>query len=110
MRLRDFITQFTPRRLALMLLVGVATAIVSAAPAAASAAPCTDTWTGVAGDGLWSDGAHWSNGTPQSSDIACIGPGSSVELDAATTNFTVAGLELDGATLTTDASEHPTCV
>ena len=49
MRLRDFITQVTPRRLALLALVGVATALAGAAPAAASVTPCTDTWTGTAG-------------------------------------------------------------
>ncbi|HEY3771937.1 MAG TPA: hypothetical protein VGL69_03010 [Solirubrobacteraceae bacterium] len=105
MQLRDF---KTPRRLALMLLVGVAAALACAAPASASVAPCTDTWTGIAGDGLWSDAGNWSNGTPQSTDVACIGQGTSAELDAATTNFTVAGLELDGATITTDGSESLT--
>jgi RHS repeat-associated protein len=34
---------------------------------------CTDTWTGAAGDGQWTDGANWATGTaPGSSDHACI--------------------------------------
>ncbi|HTU31374.1 MAG TPA: hypothetical protein VMF07_18430 [Solirubrobacteraceae bacterium] len=108
MRLRDCIPLLTPRRLALLLLLGAATALAAAAPASASVATCTDIWTGNGGDGLWSDAANWDNGPPQPTDVVCIGQGASVELDAATMNFTVTGLELDGATLTTDGSESLT--
>ncbi len=84
-----------------MVLIATATALAGAAPAAASAAPCTDSWNGAAADGLWSDGGNWSTGSaPTGADVACIGQGASVELDPGTTNFTIAGLELDGATLT----------
>ncbi len=112
MRLRDRITGFSPRRLALSMLVGAATVLATAAgaaPAAASAAACTNSWNGNAGDGLWSDGANWSTGSaPVSSDVVCLPSGAGVEVDPATTNFTVAGLELDGATLTTGGSESLT--
>ncbi len=92
-----------------MVLIAIATALAGAAPAAASAAPCTDSWNGAAADGLWSDGGNWSTGgAPAAGDVACIGQGASVELDPGTTNFTVAGLELDGATLTTGGSESLT--
>jgi hypothetical protein len=39
----------------------------------ASAAACTDSWTGTAGDGLWNTATNWSTGViPQSSDDVCL--------------------------------------
>lgn len=108
MRVRDLIPRFSPGGLTLLVLVGVIAALATASPAAASPASCTDNWNGLAHDGLWSDGGNWDNGVPLTTDIACIPQGASVQLDSATTNFTVAGLELDGATLTTDGSESLT--
>jgi hypothetical protein len=49
-------------------------------PAAAAAAECTDTWTGPA-EGSWSTVANWSAGhVPNSSDVACIGSGKTVNI------------------------------
>ncbi|HWX45200.1 MAG TPA: RHS repeat-associated core domain-containing protein [Solirubrobacteraceae bacterium] len=50
-------------------------------PADASAEPlCTDTWTGP-GEGEWQTAGNWSTGkVPSSSDVACIGSGTTVTL------------------------------
>jgi RHS repeat-associated protein len=56
------------------------------APAAASAAECTDTWTGPA-EGSWGTASSWSAGhAPGESDVACIGSGKTVNMTAAGTN------------------------
>jgi RHS repeat-associated protein len=47
-------------------------------PAVASAAECTDTWTGPA-EGSWATAADWSAGhVPTGSDVVCIGAGKAV--------------------------------
>jgi hypothetical protein len=65
-------------------LFGAAIIVLSLASATAVLAQC-DSWTGGAGDGLWSDGLNWSTGVePGSSDNACIQKsGAAVVLDAA---------------------------
>jgi hypothetical protein len=119
----------------------VVTARNSAGEADASSLPtalvagvteCTDTWTGAAGDGLWQTATNWSSGSaPSSSDHACIGPettvqvtsgsnavasvkdegallidGGSLEVASAEAPSTVATLTLDGGTLTGVATLH----
>jgi RHS repeat-associated protein len=60
-------------------MVGALLVVVLALPAWASAATCTDTWTGPE-EGSWDTAADWSLGTvPTSSDVACIGPKTTVE-------------------------------
>lgn len=39
---------------------------------AAAAPTCTDTWTGAAGDGLWSDPGNWDHGAPTATSAVCI--------------------------------------
>jgi hypothetical protein len=76
-----------------------------ALPGGVSAEPsCTDTWTGGASDGLWQSAGNWSTASvPSSSDIVCIGSGTTVEV---TEGSAVAGsledkgsLELYGGSL-----------
>jgi len=53
-------------------------------PAIASAAECTDTWTGSS-EGLWQHAENWSAGhVPSSTDVACIGSGKTVNLTSGT--------------------------
>jgi fibronectin-binding autotransporter adhesin len=116
MRPRDLIARLTPGRLAVILLLGAAGAGVGAAPAAASVTTCTVTWTGSAGDGLWSDAGNWSTGAvPAGADDVCLGAGPGVPGSVTTaaadpvvtldSTASVAALELDGATL--DSSGSP---
>jgi hypothetical protein len=61
------------------LLVGLLV-IAFLIPAGASAAECTNTWTGPA-EGLWITAENWSaEHEPTSSDVACIGSGKTVEV------------------------------
>jgi len=53
-------------------LVAFGIASIPAAPAASAAPTCTDSWTGTAGDGLWTTAANWGAGVPGSSSVACI--------------------------------------
>ena len=53
---------------------------------------CSDTWTGTAGDGLWSTPGNWSAGEPGSGSVACIPSGASV--DPGTITVTVQALEI----------------
>ena len=58
---------------------------------------CTDTWTGVAGDGLWQSAGNWSTeSVPSSSDVACIGSGVTVHVTGGTNQ---AGVLTDEGTL-----------
>ena len=58
------------RGFVLILAAMVGLPFAGATPALAQ---CTDSWTGGAGDGLWSDGQNWSTGVePGSSDNVCI--------------------------------------
>jgi RHS repeat-associated protein len=69
--------------------------IVLIAPSAASAAACTDTWTGPA-EGSWTTAANWSAGhVPTESDVACIGTGKTVNVTAGTQKASV--LQGEGA-------------
>jgi RHS repeat-associated protein len=53
-------------------------------PASASAAACTDTWTGPA-EGSWTTASNWSAGhAPSESDVACIGSGKTVNVTTGT--------------------------
>ncbi len=59
---------------------------------------CTDTWTGGAGDGLWQSAGNWSTASvPSSSDVACIGSGTTVQV---TTGSARAGVLEAGGSLT----------
>ncbi len=56
------------------------------------ASRCTDTYDGPSG-GLWQTASNWSTGsTPTSSDVACVGPGTTVDVTEGTN---VAGVLLD---------------
>jgi RHS repeat-associated protein len=65
--------------LAALVVAVVAFALV---PARASAEPlCTDTWTGSS-EGHWTVAGNWSKGkVPSSTDVACIGTGTTVEVN-----------------------------
>lgn len=70
----------------LILAAAVFTLSLAGLPAFASAAECTDTWTGPA-EGSWGTASSWSAGhAPGESDVACIGSGKTVEMTAAGTN------------------------
>jgi RHS repeat-associated protein len=59
-------------------IAGLLVAGLLSLPAVASAAECTDTWTGPA-EGSWNTAEDWSLGTvPTSSDVVCIGPKTTV--------------------------------
>ncbi|MGN6276886.1 MAG: SMP-30/gluconolactonase/LRE family protein [Solirubrobacterales bacterium] len=62
--------------------------------ATASAAECTDTWTGSS-EGSWTTGSNWSAGVPGEADVACIGAGKTVNVSAAGLTL-VKGLEGEG--------------
>jgi RHS repeat-associated protein len=58
-------------------------------PASASAAECTDTWTGPA-EGSWTTASNWSAGhVPNESDVACIGSGKTVNITSGTQKVSV---------------------
>jgi hypothetical protein len=76
----------------LILAAAVFTLSLAGLPAFASAAECTDTWTGPA-EGSWGTASSWSAGhAPGESDVACIGSGKTVNMTAAGTN-TVQGVQ-----------------
>ncbi|MGN6255349.1 MAG: hypothetical protein ACTHO8_10295 [Solirubrobacterales bacterium] len=59
----------------------VAAALLGAFASAASAAECTDTWTGPA-EGPWQTAANWSAGhVPTETDVACIGAGKTARVE-----------------------------
>jgi hypothetical protein len=63
--------------------------------AGTAAPPCTDTWTGEAGDGLWQTEENWSTGdVPSSSDRACIPEGATVDVTSGA--FEVGSIESAG--------------
>ncbi len=81
---------------------------LDATAAHAALAACTDSWTGTAGDGLWSTASNWltsssTEAVPTSSDVVCIGNNSSASPFAVTltSGVTVAALELGGTTMST---------
>jgi sugar lactone lactonase YvrE len=56
-------------------------AILALAGGASAEPTCTDTWTGTAGDGLWQTAGNWSTASvPDSSDVVCIGSGTTVKI------------------------------
>jgi RHS repeat-associated protein len=58
--------------------------LLAASPISASAAECTNTWTGPA-EGTWTTAANWSAGhVPTSTEVACIGSGKTVKLTTGT--------------------------
>ncbi len=58
--------------------------LVLLGPSNANAAECTNSWTGAA-EGTWQTAANWSAGhAPNSSDVACIGSGKTVNVTAGT--------------------------
>jgi hypothetical protein len=77
----------------------IAVAALGCLPSAAGAEPtCTDTWTGGAGNGLWQSAGNWSTASvPSSSDVACIGSGTTVQV---TTGSDHAGVLEDSGSLT----------
>jgi len=63
-------------------------------PAVASAATCTDSWTGPV-EGSWETAEDWSLGTvPTSSDVACVGSKATVKLLSG--SFGVGVLQVEG--------------
>src|ERR1700735_3644247 len=78
--------------------VGVARGLVGCPAVAAAEPACTDTWTGGAGNGLWQSAGNWSTASvPSSSDVACIGSGTTVQV---TTSSDHAGVLEDSGSLT----------
>jgi RHS repeat-associated protein len=66
-------------------LAGLVVVALLVLPAVAAAAVCTDTWKGPA-EGPWGTAADWSAGhVPTSSDVVCIGSGSTVGIVEAAT-------------------------
>ncbi|MGC1164797.1 MAG: hypothetical protein WA862_01680, partial [Solirubrobacterales bacterium] len=58
--------------------------LTPAFPSSASAAECTNTWTGPA-EGPWTTAANWSAGhAPTESEVACIGSGKTVNVSSGT--------------------------
>ncbi|MGN6816053.1 MAG: hypothetical protein ACTHK3_08210, partial [Solirubrobacterales bacterium] len=63
-------------------------------PTIASAAECTDTYTG-SWEGSWTAAVNWSAGTPGEADVACIPSGKKVSMTSAGLNQ-VKGLQGEG--------------
>jgi RHS repeat-associated protein len=72
-------------------------------PSVASAAECTDTWTGPAEGGTWQTAGNWSTGkVPTSEDVACIETGKTPKVTATQKVAVVQGegnLKIEGGTL-----------
>jgi RHS repeat-associated protein len=77
-------SQFFSRRLRVLgSLVGLAL-LACVLPSAASAAECSDTWSGPA-EGAWTTAANWSaKHVPNEADVACIGSGKTVNVTTGT--------------------------
>jgi RHS repeat-associated protein len=94
-------------------LAGLVAVVVLTVPAVASAATCTDTWTGPS-EGSWGTAADWSLGTvPASSEVACIGATATVNVTEGTNQAAVlvdeGGLVISGGSLElTSVSEAST--
>ena len=104
------------------MLFAAAVVALSLAGATPAFAQCTDSWTGNAGDKLWTDGGNWSTGSqPGGSDSACLQTaGASVSMDVsdAVANLTVgtgdtlqisnggtySNLRLDGSSIVNNGS------
>jgi hypothetical protein len=86
------------RRAAAAVLVATVAMFVGLSGVAGAEPTCTDTWTGGTGDGLWQSAGNWSTASvPGSSDVACIGSGTSVQV---TTGSDHAGVLEDSGSLT----------
>jgi hypothetical protein len=101
-------------RVGLLLLVAL-WAVALASPGGASAASCTDTWTGGAGDGLWGSAGNWSTSSvPGSADVACIGSGVTVHVTAGTNETGVledqGSLVVSGGSLAVEEAVEPSDV
>lgn len=71
-------------RRAVQALIGVVV-LLAVVPATASAAECTDNYTGPT-EGSWTNASNWSAGhVPTESDIACVASGKSTKMTAAGT-------------------------
>jgi RHS repeat-associated protein len=82
------------RRFRWALAFTVSALLLAALPAFASAAECTDTYTG-SWEGSWTAAVNWSAGTPGEADVACIPSGKKVSMTAAGLNQ-VKGLQGEG--------------
>jgi hypothetical protein len=60
--------------------------VVLASGTATAQAACSDTWTGGAGDGQWSNPGNWSSGAPIGTDDVCLGSGANTVVIDATHN------------------------
>src|SRR5437879_5592951 len=85
--------------LTLVVALGVSMTLAGARPANASPT-CTKTWTGTSSTN-WTTGGNWSpSGAPGTTDFVCISSGTNSPTIGNTTTVSIAGLELDGLTLT----------
>lgn len=73
------------RHVTLLVLSSLVVLVAVLVPSAASAAECTDTWTGPATGGAWGTAANWSaKHVPTAADVACIGSGNTVNVASGT--------------------------
>jgi RHS repeat-associated protein len=90
-------------RMRLSVLSSLVMLVAVLVPSAASAAECTDTWKGPVG-GQWSTAANWSTGkVPTTTDVACLGGGSSVKIAGFEAHVAVVQSE---GTITTETSGY----
>jgi RHS repeat-associated protein len=79
-----WVDQFRARKSRRLVASLLALGIFVGLPASASAAECTNTWTGSA-EGTWTTAANWSAGhVPTETEVACIGPGNTVKVTSGT--------------------------
>ena len=70
-------------------VLAIMLALAVALPSVASAAECTNTWTGPA-ESSWTTAGNWSAGhVPNESDVACIGSGKTVNITSGTQKVSV---------------------
>ena len=50
----------------------VTTTLTTVTLALAPTGPCTTTWTGAAGNGIFTDPGNWTGGVPDGADVACL--------------------------------------
>ena len=94
----------------LMAVAGFAvlTIVLAGTAIPVEAQSCTDSWTGVGGDGAWSDSLNWSTGVvPGSSDNVCIThSGAAVVLDISDGIADLTVGSSDSLTFTTPANTN----
>jgi antigen 43 len=105
------------RRLLLGLLACAVAFVLALIPSTTLADPsCTDSWTGAASDGLWQTAGNWSTeAVPSSSDVACIGPGTTVHLTGGVNHASVllddeGTLQISGGSLELTSTGAPSAV